>query len=143
MGNSHGFNPGGRSASTLSRPAQGTNGTTLALEKYHGGSYDGYAAPVSDTTQLVILSVREAWAGAQLSAYPNPATNRFHLQLTGATLQNATLTVFDALGRPVRRLPNLIGTTVDVRRDNLAPGTYFFRLTDARGPVAGGRLVWE
>lgn len=137
---------GGRSASTLSGPATGTNGTTFSATKYHGGSYDGYSAPAADTTQLVVTGLVAEMGRRAVEAFPNPATSSVLLRLTDATpaLANATLTLTDALGRPVRRLPNLTGTTVQVEREGLAPGVYFFRLTEGNGgPVAAGRLVWQ
>lgn len=134
---------GVRSASTLTNPTYGSGGATFNNAKYHGGSFDGYGP--TGTVTVSPVGLRDELAGSGATARPNPASGTVRLTLAEQTggLVNGTLILTDVLGRPVRQLGSLHGETVELRREGLAPGVYFFRLADARGPVAGGRLVWE
>ncbi len=132
---------GGRSGATLSSPPQGTGGTTLSATKYHGGGYDGYATTAS--AMILVIGLPENLVTGHLDVFPNPAAGAvtFRLSPDAPALENATLTLLDALGRPVRRLAHLNGHTVALSVEHLTAGVYSFRLVGPKGPVAGGRLV--
>lgn len=134
---------GGRSASSLSGPAHGTNGTTFDAAKYTGGSYDGYSV---GAVTVIVVGLRDEAAARAATAAPNPTATATVLRLDEATpaLLDGTLTLTDALGRPVRTISHLSGEAVRVERGAVAPGVYFYQLTDAgRGRVATGRVVFE
>jgi PKD repeat protein len=81
------------------------------------------------------VGVPELAGAAAMSLAPNPATEqvRIDMDLAGAP---ATLTLRDALGRPVHQaaLPaGTTSTTVDLRRSAIAPGLYQVELDNGRG----------
>ncbi len=136
---------GVRSQASLSDPAQGTNGTTLATTKFQGGAYDGYDAPASVTGTFVVAGVSAERALPALTIFPNPATGAVRIRLTAsAPLRDGTLTLTDALGRPVRTLGHLHGPAdLTLDRAGLAAGLYSLRLTDGGTAVGAGRVCFR
>lgn len=133
---------GVRSNSSLSSLPHGTGGNTMSQTKYHGGAYDGYEGTPAQPAVLVPTGLRADLSARRVSASPNPATEVVTLALAdGAPLRSATLTLTDALGRPVRRLCDLRGTEWQIPCTGLAPGVYFYHLTEGTAPVAAGRVV--
>jgi hypothetical protein len=78
-------------------------------------------------------------AEVELSIYPNPTSNGFHLRLEHGALQSVVLT--DALGRVVR-VQSASGQTVYIATDGLAPGLYVATL-NTDGGVVHRRVVVE
>ncbi len=135
---------GARSQSTFTSAPTEVPGTGVLLGKYFGGSFDGYGP--ANPLVLTLTGLREDALQTAASAAPNPAHAIVTLHLAEATaaLTNGSLTITDALGRPVRTLTGLTGAAVRIERAGLAAGVYFYRLTDGtRGPVAAGRVVWQ
>lgn len=62
---------------------------------------------------------------------PNPAREKFRLQLDGASFDGSTaVTIFDALGKNVLSMSDLRTAATDIDTRNLVPGTYFVEVTD-------------
>ena len=104
------------------------------------GNNIGFLAPLNDTNGL--STAPESFAEA-LNLYPNPAHNRATIQLPaipGTT--TATLTVLDALGRPVRTQTAALNTKAELDLAGLPAGLYAVRV-QAGGSTATHRLVVE
>jgi uncharacterized membrane protein YgcG len=68
---------------------------------------------------------------AVLSLYPNPARDQIRVKAMGIQEATATLSVFNALGQEMRRMPLKIGDgslEMDLLLDNLKSGNYTLRL---------------
>jgi D-alanyl-D-alanine carboxypeptidase len=72
--------------------------------------------------------------------YPNPFSVQTTLQ-TDYVLNNATLTVDNIFGQKVLLIKNISGQKVVFKRDNLAAGLYFARLTQDNHVIATVKLV--
>ena len=100
--------------------------------KFYGGSFDGYAqaqgvAVDASATRPACPSCGDATA----TLAPNPMNETATLHLSGrGAVRDATLVLYDALGREVRRTNHLSGLTVEVSRGGLAPGFYSYRLSE-------------
>jgi hypothetical protein len=68
---------------------------------------------------------------AVLSLYPNPARDQIRVKAMGIQETTATLSVFNAIGQEMRRIPLKIGDgslQMDLLLDNLRSGSYTLRL---------------
>ncbi|MDB5269480.1 MAG: hypothetical protein JWP58_2520 [Hymenobacter sp.] len=89
------------------------------------------------------LATADAVALAGLSLSPNPAHGTATVQLpAGLGTAPATLTVLDALGRPVRTQTASTNARAEMDLTGLAPGLYAVRV-QAGGSTASQRLVVE
>lgn len=72
--------------------------------------------------------------------YPNPFKDKttFH---TDDHLSNATLTVVNYLGQPIKQINHISGQNVTISREELVSGLYFVRLTEANKLVAQAKLL--
>lgn len=77
-----------------------------------------------------------------LLVYPNPFAFSTKLQLS-KSLQNATFSIYDFLGKEVKRLENINGTEINIFSDNMKSGMYFFTILDAKGLVGNGKFIIE
>ena len=94
--------------------------------------------PTAAAVDLASFSITKAAAGlraaAPLTAHPNPAAERAVLRFARAEAGEATLVVYDALGREVARpVDGAVAGVVEVVLDagDLAPGVYVARLATA------------
>lgn len=104
------------------------------------GNGSGFIAALLDNT-VTAAALPAPFIGA--AVFPNPAHNRATIQLPaipGTT--TATLTVLDALGRPVRTQTAATNAKATLDLTGLAPGLYAVRVT-AGGSTAMRRLVVE
>ena len=76
----------------------------------------------------------------KISVFPNPFSAQTVLQ-TDIILKNATLTVDNCFGQPVKQIKNISGWTVILFRDNLPSGLYFLRLTENNKTLSVEKLV--
>ncbi len=74
--------------------------------------------------------------------YPNPFTTNFIIQ-TEQLLNDATLTLFDMTGKQVRAIPNINSNSIQVDRNNLSSGMYFYTLTENSETIKTGKIVAE
>ena len=130
-----------RSASSLGAAVPTTPAGAANPAKFYGGAYDGYAA----ATGQLGLGTRAALAGSSATVFPHPVADHTTLRLLGIPAPtHATLTLRDALGRPVRRTTGLRGTELEISRNELVPGVYFYELTqDGTLLVPVGKLAVE
>lgn len=88
------------------------------------------------------VGVDESAANQVVNAYPNPATDRVWLDVTGLT-GTGDLVIRTALGQYVSAHRMNLGAerTVDMDLQELANGAYLFELRDAAGKVRSFRVV--
>jgi hypothetical protein len=73
---------------------------------------------------------------------PNPFDISATLKLS-KTIHNVTLTIYDILGNEVKRLQNLNGSEMQITRDGLKSGMYFYNLIDSKGLIGNGKIIIE
>ena len=101
---------------------------------------NGYLATFTDPTLTATTAARNDFA---FTLAPNPAHGTASVQLPAVPgAATATLTLLDALGRPVRARPATPGTRTDFDLGGLAPGLYALRVA-AGSATATQRLVVE
>lgn len=83
--------------------------------------------------------LREAEEGPQVKVYPNPFTTTSVFDLSQSPGEH-TLTVYDALGRPVQHLEGVRGRVV-ISREDLSAGIYLYRIVNNRQQSTSGRLI--
>jgi uncharacterized repeat protein (TIGR03803 family) len=86
------------------------------------------------------VGIEENTAGTSITIHPNPCSTHTILQ-TGVMLNNATLSVYNYLGQPVKQVQNISGYTVTLTRDELAAGTYFIQISQDNKIIAREKLV--
>lgn len=109
--------------------------TINSIAKWVGGNYVDTCGNTSGIQELTINQ-------NELQLYPNPFTNSATLQ-TSKPLQNASLFIFDMLGEEVKSFHNLNGTEINIFRNGMKSGLYFFTLLDTKGFIGNGKLIIE
>jgi hypothetical protein len=75
--------------------------------------------------------------------YPNPTNLSATLEFNNQTIQNCTLTLYDLRGQLVQTIENITTDKVEIERQSLASGLYFFQLRTDRQIIATGKLTFE
>jgi len=105
------------------------------LAKWTGGSYvDTCSAPSG--IEEISNSLDE------LNVYPNPFSS-YTILKSSKPLQNATLSIYDVLGKEIKTLQNLNGTEIIINREGLKSGMYFYDLIDSKGLIGRGKMIVE
>ncbi len=73
-------------------------------------------------------------------AAPNPFAAVVAFELVGHEAGEKTLVLTDMLGR-VSRVERFTGDRFSMRRDGLATGVYFFKVSDSTGLIGSGKLI--
>ncbi|MBA3664019.1 MAG: T9SS type A sorting domain-containing protein [Bacteroidetes bacterium] len=98
-----------------------------------------------DTINVNVLPVgiNENSLTSRFKLFPNPFTNVATFQFDNFTKQNCTLTLFDLCGQAVRTIKNITVDKVEIERQNLANGFYFYKLSTDKQIIATGKLAIE
>ena len=92
-------------------------------------------------TPLVIVGVDEQRISQNVRVYPNPAREFMHIQLSETALP-ARIEMFNALGGLMKEFL-LTEATQQIRLQDLAPGLYFYRVSNENGALGSGKLILE
>lgn len=86
-------------------------------------------------------NIKQAEAG--IKAYPNPFSQSTTFDIPAGLLNdNLTLTMYDITGKQVSEYDNISHlTSVNIQRDNLQAGMYFYRFTSNGQPVGTGKII--
>jgi len=84
--------------------------------------------------------IEENQTREKVSIYPNPYSTSTTLK-TDLDLKNATLTLFNLYGQPVKQILHIFGYTVTWQRDQLSGGIYFLRLTEGNKIITIEKVV--
>jgi len=92
------------------------------------------------TTLCTTAGIDELPEKTAVSLFPNPFNYQTTLEST-AYLNNATVTLYNSTGQPVRRIEHVFGQSLTLFRENLAAGLYFVYLTQANQTAVVAKLV--
>ncbi len=81
-------------------------------------------------------------SGVQMTAsvYPNPFTENATLHIENSA-GNVTLRIFENTGRLVSEINNLQNGDIQLNKNNIGAGLYFYQLSDSNGSVLKGKLM--
>jgi len=109
------------------------------------GYTEGVANNQRDLTinnyDLTFVGLDKVAESGSAIAYPNPFSDRCRIYLTEQLSANATLQLFDMLGKEVSLGYRVEGDVIALQRGNLPAGIYQFTIHDGTAVVSGGRLV--
>jgi hypothetical protein len=95
----------------------------------------GFAKNTDTSKALIYLSNKDI--SSNFSIYPNPVTSSLTVELPEGT--DGKITVTDVLGT-VQMTKNIVGTTT-FNVENLATGTYFLNMLDAKGGTSSKSFI--
>lgn len=76
----------------------------------------------------------------QGSLYPNPFSEKATLKVENV-LKNGTLNIYNSDGRLIQRLKGINGNTIEITRNNLASGMYFYQLNEGAKVITKGKYT--
>lgn len=82
--------------------------------------------------------------GTSLSKiYPNPLSQYATIEFENPKSENCTLTIYNTSGQLVQTITDITTNKIEIERQNLLKGLYFFRLHIDRQVIANGKLMVE
>ncbi|TND07448.1 MAG: hypothetical protein FD123_3226 [Bacteroidetes bacterium] len=116
--------------------ALGHNGFQLQSSfAYKDSILDNYLSCYAGT-----LSAGEELHKTAISVFPNPFADETRIR-SELFLKNATLSVYNALGQEIKRIKNISGQEIKLRRNNLPAGIYWIRLAEDNQAGSVVRLI--
>lgn len=73
--------------------------------------------------------------------YPDPFKNKALLKFENPKKENHTLLIYDSYGKCVRRISAHTSDTIELERQELASGIFFFQLQSQAGIIARGKFI--
>jgi len=119
-------------------------GSFLKIDSQPARFFARYVGDHSTDVCSVPVSVQtEPLTTSALRLYPNPAEDRMQLQLDGGEMLPNSLRVFNASGKEVSSLTDVVlnAQTAILQTGRLAPGLYFLQVGMGDGRVWNGRFV--
>ena len=112
----------------------GTNGVLLTINRLCDGLFFTTNIPNEDRS----TPAHPVATSTKLEAYPNPFTDRIHVQISLTNAAPATLQLFDFAGKLIQSidcqdLSNIGSLQKTLELPALTPGVYFLRLQHAEG----------
>lgn len=89
------------------------------------------------TTQLIEPT------NSEFHLYPNPFHYSALLDFDNSKNRNCTLTIFDVQGRLMQTMTDITTDRVEIIKQNLTSGLYFFQLRTEKQIIANGKLIIE
>jgi hypothetical protein len=86
---------------------------------------------------------RERSTLPEVRVFPNPALDFVNVEFENQEGTVHCFTMCDMAGRSVRVINNINGSSFQMERGNLDNGLYIYRLTDEKGVVAEGKLIFK
>jgi len=79
--------------------------------------------------------------GISVNVFPNPFDEYTRFEVQGETVKELHLNLYDMMGREVLQQQSTHQQHLTIKRNNLTPGVYVFRLMDEKQQLATGKLV--
>jgi hypothetical protein len=97
------------------------------------GSVWSYGASTTENNELNINS--------SVLVYPNPMIDHATLEFENSKNENFTLTILDFQGRPVQTYNHIMTNKIEIEKNNLQSGLYFFQLNSGNQIRAAGKFL--
>lgn len=95
-----------------------------------------------DFVTVVLLDQKNILdAAVQVKVYPNPFKQRTTLEVTGEDYQELELSVFDVAGRLVKTISSKEQNRIELTRDGMTQGVYFYQLKGDNQLINTGKVV--
>lgn len=105
---------------------------------YNGSSVEMALARYNSVTSL---GIGEAlFKHSEIKIYPNPFNSSTTIQFS-RPIHNAELNIYTTHGQLVKHLENISGQEIQLFRDNLPSGQYFFQLTENNEIIVAVKLI--
>jgi len=88
-----------------------------------------------------LIGIEEPEAASHLTIYPNPITNRAVLYFENTNGQPHNVTIHNINGECVKRFDNVTIDQVDITRESLPAGLYFYQLHTNGRLVDNGKMI--
>jgi len=118
-------------------------GIMLGIKTVYLTVTDSNACSNTDSTIIIFISceyIPEYSENNIISLSPNPFSSSATLH-SSKPLNSATLVIYDVLGKEVKRMVNLYGNEIIIRRDGIKDGMFFYSLVDKDGIVGNGKVI--
>jgi hypothetical protein len=86
------------------------------------------------------LGINENSNTNDFSIFPNPCISSTTLN-TNVNLNNASITIYNAVGQALKQVKNISGQTISLNLENLSHGLYFIRLTEENKIISIKKLI--
>ncbi len=78
----------------------------------------------------------------KLNLYPNPFIHSLSIEIqSGEEFENAELRIIDIHGREVQRITNIFTTSIEIKRNHLPSGIYYYSINQKGMRMAAGKLI--
>ena len=84
--------------------------------------------------------ITEEQADNSVTIYPNPFDNTATLHISNVS-GNVSLALYDVLGKEVKNITNIKNENIQINRDNLPDGIYFYQVRNNNNTIATGKIV--
>ena len=95
------------------------------------------------TNSNATVKLSELHTHTSFSIFPNPFCHSTTLQFENLQKENYTLTLFDIEGRLVSTITNIVSEKIEIERNNLTNGIYYFQLRTEHEIRATGKVIIE
>lgn len=77
-------------------------------------------------------------------SYPNPFKNSITIKIDPfETVSNATVTIYDLLGKKVAEISSVNQNIISIDRNNLESGIYIYTITKQGNLISKGKIIAE
>lgn len=128
----------------------GSRGLSILQTSDGGFAISGYWTSGSTSELLFIktdnkgtVGLNELQSNSAFTVFPNPFNQSATLQFENSQNKKCTLTLFDSEGRIVRTISNIISDNIEIERNNLKSGLYFYQLRTDAELCATGKFIIE
>jgi hypothetical protein len=90
-----------------------------------------------------VVGIKEQQADEAYAVFPNPLTQSASLHFENLQNETYTLSLFNSEGRLVQNMTNITSGAIEIQRNNLPCGLYFFQLQSEKGMRTTGKLMIE
>lgn len=101
----------------------------------------GYGDVFISKLSTITTSIEEQWNPAEFNIYPNPFSDYTVFEFENQKNEKHNLSIYDLQGRLVHTINNITTEQLEIKRNNLRSGHYFFQLRTARQVRATGKLI--
>jgi hypothetical protein len=112
---------------------------------YWGGgilTVGNFLDAVSVSPNSPFSEINEIRNNLSVSIYPNPIVNTAILAFNNPSSDKFTLTIFDSRGQQIRTISDISDNKVEIERQNLKSGLYFYQLKSDK-IITSGKLIFS